>query len=67
MTISDETKGATDLLNDSTGGVYSPSNAEARRLNTNKEMSLSKTDLAIKAGGHKVLPTETGLKVKNVN
>lgn len=73
-TIVNETKGATDLLNESTssnsasGGIYSPSNAEARRLDVaSKELSASKTSLAIKAGGHKVLPTEDELKKKPVN
>ena len=70
-TIIDETKGATDLLNESTtssvvGGVYSPSNAEARRLEAVKELSVSKTSLAIKAGGHKVLPTEDDVKIVKV-
>ena len=59
------------MLNESTnsslsggGGVYSPSNAEARRLEAVKELSASKTSLAIiKAGGHKVLPTEDDIKI----
>jgi hypothetical protein len=69
--INNQTKSAIDLLNDSSdsgvspGGIYSPSNAEARRLDV-VNLSSSKTSLAIKAGGHKVLPTENDFKVKNV-
>lgn len=90
--IKDETKGASDLLKvpddssrnnsynstNGTGGVYSPSVAEARRfdaaapganltrLTKDQNLSTSKTNLAIKAGGHKVLPTDEDFKIKNV-